>query len=263
MWPSTETNVTEGAPHNDNPNIVHNVLLYQADRTVSSTPTLCGAGGGLNWRLVTGWAPGGKNFSLPPEAGFAEEAGVTHWAVQVHYNNAMALTGQVDSTGYDLCTTDKLRPNDADILATGTVQINIPPRSTYTADCDLAFPASYGAIKVVSSWAHMHKLGRDQEASRVRDGAATTLLSAPTYDFFTGAGANAVNVDLTAGDHVHTSCKWTNSTSNAVKFGEKTEDEMCFAFLTYYPKIQDPGFFWARPTLPDVSACKTSTVPIP
>ncbi len=89
--------------------MVHRVLLYQADATVSGTPTPCGAGGGSGWRLVTGWAPGGKNFELPPESVFAEEAGTTRWALQVHYNNAQALENQVDETGFDLCLTGKLR----------------------------------------------------------------------------------------------------------------------------------------------------------
>lgn len=44
---------------------------------------------------------GRKKFELPPEAGFAEEAGATHWAVQNHYNNTQGLVGEVDETGYD------------------------------------------------------------------------------------------------------------------------------------------------------------------
>ena len=252
--------VIAGAARIDNPKVVHHVLLYQADQAVSGTPAPCGAGGGSGWRLVTGWAPGGKNFELPPEAGFAEETGKTHWAIQIHYNNAQGLVGQVDETGYDLCTTDQLRPNDADILATGTVQIAIPPRSTYEVTCDLSFPKQYGAINVVSSWAHMHKLGRAQYAKRVRGGEETTLLDAPTYDFSTGAGANAVKVDVASGDTIRTMCRWQNGGDTSVKFGEATSDEMCFAFLTYYPKITAPAFRWAVPASPLVSRCTPKTL---
>ena len=251
--------VIAGAPRIDNAAVVHHVLLYQADATVSSTPTPCGAGGGAGWRLVTGWAPGGKNFVLPPEAGFAEEAGTTHWAVQIHYNNAGGLKDQVDQTGYDLCTTDKLRPNDADILATGTVNINIPPRSTQTTTCNLTVPAQFGNIKVISSWAHMHKLGRAQYAKRVRGGAETTILDAPTYDFNVGAGAQDVAVDIAAGDTIRTMCKWQNTSDGSVKFGEGTADEMCFAFLTYYPKITTQGFRWIVPSAPGLSKCTSET----
>jgi len=258
---SEKLHVIAGAAQIDNKAVVHHVLLYQADATVSGVPTPCGAGGGSGWRLVTGWAPGGKNFELPPEAGFAEELGTTHWALQIHYNNAQGLKDQADQTGFDLCATNKLRPNDADILATGTVGIQIPPRSKYQVDCDLAFPASYGNINVVSSWAHMHKLGRAESATRLRNGEATTILSAPNYDFSTGAGANAVNVALAAGDTVHTTCQWQNAGDTTVKFGEATSDEMCFAFLTYYPKITQPKFKWVIPASPLVSKCTGAVIP--
>jgi len=251
--------VVAGAARIDNTKVVHHVLLYQADTAVSGTPTPCGAGGGAGWRLVTGWAPGGKNFELPPEAGFAEETGTTHWALQIHYNNVQGLVGETDETGFDLCTTDQLRPNDADILATGTLQIAIPPRSTQETTCELTFPAQYGKLNVVSSWAHMHKLGRAQYAKRVRGGQETTILDAPSYDFSTGAGANAVNVELGPGDTVRTMCRWQNGTDATVKFGEATSDEMCFAFLTYYPKITAPNFRWIAPSTPQVSKC-TSTL---
>jgi hypothetical protein len=257
---SQKRHVIAGAAHIDNTKVVHHVLLYQADQAVSGTPQPCGAGGGQGWRLVTGWAPGGKNFELPPEAGFAEEVGTTHWALQIHYNNAQGLVGEVDETGYDLCSTDQLRANDADILATGTFQIAIPPRSTYETTCDLTFPQQYGAINVVSSWAHMHKLGRAESAKRVRAGQETTLLDAPSYDFSTGAAANAVKVDVAGGDTIRTSCRWQNGGDTTVSFGDATSDEMCFAFLTYYPKITAPRFVWSAPSLPIVSKCTGKTL---
>jgi cytochrome c551/c552 len=257
---SQKRHVIAGAPRIDNTSVVHHVLLYQADEAVSGTPQPCGAGGGAGWRLVTGWAPGGKNFEMPPEAGFAEEVGKTHWAVQIHYNNAQGLAGQVDETGYDLCTTDQLRANDADILATGTFLISIPPRSVYETTCELSFPEDYGKINVISSWAHMHKLGRAEYAKRVRSGQETSILDAPAYDFSTGAGAGSVNVDLAGGDTVRTMCRWQNGTDAAVKFGEATSDEMCFAFLTYYPKITVPKFSWRSPSSPLVSKCTSKTL---
>ena len=64
-----------------------------------------------------------------------------------------------------------------------------------------------------------------------------------------------VNVTVTGGDSIHTMCRWTNTTDATVTFGEKTEDEMCFAFLTYYPKITVPGFVWAGPAAPGYSKC--------
>lgn len=256
---TTKRHVVAGAPRVDNLAVVHHILLYQAASPVDGTPQPCGAGGRSDWRLVTGWAPGGENFELPPEAGFAEEVGTTHWAVQIHYNNARNLEGQVDTTGYDLCSTDVLRPNDADILATGTIEISLPPRATTTTTCNLQVPQMFGTMHVTSAWAHMHKLGRAQFATRVRDGQETPILEAPAYDFATGAGAARVDVELRPGDTVRTSCTWENAGMSTVTVGEGTDDEMCFAFLTYWPKITDPRFRWALPSAPILSKCSSTS----
>jgi hypothetical protein len=52
-------------------------------------------------------------------------------------------------------------------------------------------------------------------------------------------------------------CKWKNKDDTAVKFGEGTGDEMCFAFLTYYPRITADRFHWMAPSLPLLSKCTT------
>lgn len=249
--------VIAGAPRVDNTKVVHHILLFQSDTAVNGTPQPCG-GGSRGWRLVTGWAPGGKNFELPPEAGYAEEAGTTHWVIQIHYNNAQGLSGEVDETGFDLCTTDQLRPNDADIMATGTVQIDLPPHATTTTTCDLSVPQELGNITVLSAWAHMHRLGSAEYAKRVRGGQDTMMLDVPNYSFSTGGGATGIKIDLAAGDTIQTMCKWQNTGDTTVRFGEGTGDEMCFAFLTYYPKITTTRFHWSAPANPLVSHC-TST----
>lgn len=241
--------VIAAAPRIDNTRVVHHVLLYQSPEAVSPEPTRCGSGGRVEWRLVTGWAPGGQNLILPPEAGFAEEPGPTHWVVQIHYNNEQGLDGEADESGYDLCSTTELRPNDADILATGTIGIKIPARSTTTTTCEFSVPASLGRLNVVSSWAHMHRLGRAQSAVRIRGDEETVMLDVPNFDFEVGGGANVVNVDIGGGDVVRTMCKWQNTTNAEVSFGEGTGDEMCFAFLTYYPKIAHPNFHWMAPSV--------------
>lgn len=259
---SQKRHVIAGAPHIDNPAVVHHVLLYQADTAVSPVPTECGSGGGVGWRLVSGWAPGGKNFELPPEAGFAEESGTTHWALQIHYNNASGLADQQDESGYDLCSTDQLRPNDADIIATGTYDIEIQARAGRTSTCEMTVPDGFGNITIVSAWSHMHKLGKAEYAKRIRDGAETMILDSPNYDFSTGAEAQTVTVPIQPGDKIRTMCRWENKTDTTVGFGEGTADEMCYAFLTYYPKITRSPFHWSLPALPQMSKCQHADTPL-
>jgi hypothetical protein len=106
----------------------------------------------------------------------------------------------------------------------------------------------------------MHKLGRAQYAKRIRNGEESTLLDAPAYDFSTGAGANAVRLDVTSGDTLRTMCRWQNTGDAPVKFGEATSDEMCFAFLTYYPKITTPDFTWTSTANRRVNTCTAKTL---
>ncbi|MFO0678372.1 MAG: peptidylglycine alpha-amidating monooxygenase [Polyangiaceae bacterium] len=243
------------APHIDNTRVVHHLLLFQADAAQSGTPVKCGQSGMTNMQLVTGWAPGGGNFELPPEAGFATE-GTTHWVLQVHYNNAQALQGQEDESGFDVCTTDQLRPNDAGIMAPGTIQISIPPRSTHAVSCTYNWGAQMPKIHVFGSSPHMHLRGRSLTSDLQKAAGGTdVLLNTPNFDFANGGGGDPVSVDISPGDKIKTTCKWENTGDTTVALGEGTNDEMCFAFMTYYPRITTKTWKWMLPSV--VAKCET------
>ncbi|MFO0678507.1 MAG: peptidylglycine alpha-amidating monooxygenase [Polyangiaceae bacterium] len=233
--------VTALAPKVDNKKVLHHILLFQADKAESPEAFPCAAFGSVSWRLVAGWAPGGENTILPPEAGFPEESGTTHWIVQLHYNNAQNLAGQTDNTGYDICTTETLRPNDAGLLGFGSVNFKIAPRAQKTISCDYKVGAAFNNAKIFSATPHMHKYGTTMTAEKLAGGtgAPEKILDQPVFSFENQAAFPA-NASLKDGDVIRTTCGWNNSTDKDVKFGEGTGDEMCFAFLGYYPKINNP-----------------------
>jgi hypothetical protein len=245
---ATKRQVIAMAPHLDNTAILHHLLLFQSSTAVSSTPTPCQGFGSTSWTLIGGWAPGGKNMILPPEAGFPE-SGTTHWVLQVHYYNVKGLQNQTDSSGFDLCTTDQLRPNDAAVMAPGSVNFSIPAYSALNLNCSYTYPAGYPAINVFTATPHMHLLGKSLSASVLPGGTGTAvpIVSQPNWDFQTQLGYPASNV-INPGDVIQTSCDWQNSTNAAVSFGEDTTDEMCFAFLAYYPAITAPLWSWVAPS---------------
>lgn len=236
------------APHLDNTSIIHHVLLFQSDTAVSSTPAACSAGGSTAWSLIGGWAPGGKNLILPAEAGFPE-TGTTHWVMQIHYSNAKDLPGQTDSSGYDLCTTDTLRANDAAVFASGSVSFSIPPRATLDLDCSYTYPTGYPAIHVFSATPHMHLLGTSLSTNVLPGGTGTpvSVVNQPNWDFQTQLAYPANNT-INPGDSIVTQCDWNNPGDSAVGFGEYTTDEMCFSFLAYYPAITQPLWSWVVPS---------------
>ncbi len=239
--------VTALAPLIDNSTIVHHMLLFSAASSYSSTPKPCG--GASMGQLVGVWAPGGQALVLPPEAGYPID-GTAHFVLQVHYSNIMNLDGQQDSSGYQLCTTNELRPNDADILAFGTFNLNIPAQSSADITCDLDLPGFTPTLHGIAGMPHMHKLGTYLSTTLFPggDGAPVDLGTADPWNFesqvWTMLDESTV---LKPGDKVRTRCVWDNPTSQNVGFGEKTGDEMCFGFLMYYPRITSPGWQWGVP----------------
>jgi hypothetical protein len=225
----------------DNKAVVHHLLVYKVAKSVSSTPKACSLGGPQG-ELVTGWAPGVGNLILPAEAGFPEE-GTTHWVVQIHYNNVTGKAAQKDSTGYKLCTTDQLRPNDAGILAFGSTSFTIPPRGTLEQTCDYTFPGS--TIHAFTAQSHMHLRGRSM--STLNTTTSDTIVDTPNFDFQT-QDLHMVNFDIHKGDVIRNRCGWANETDKPVTFGQTTEDEMCFDFVSYWPRITTAGWSWMVPS---------------
>jgi hypothetical protein len=253
--------VTAFAPKVDNAKIVHHILLFQANVPVSPDPVPCAAFGSAGWRLVAGWAPGGNNLELPPAAGFPEEAGMTHWVVQVHYNSTSTPSG-VDQSGYELCTTETLRPNDAGVLAFGSTNFAIPPRSTHKIRCDYALGPQFANVKLFNASPHMHTRGVAMSTERLPFGGGPAEMIFEQKAFSFEAQANfPITKAVSTGDVMRTRCTWTNPGDTFIRFGEGTGDEMCFDFLGYYPAIPDltlagiPIFTWITPSLN--AACVT------
>lgn len=261
----TPTHVVGFAPRIDNTSIVHHIVLFEADEAVSSTPTKCSAGGSLQWRMVTGWAPGGKGFELPPQAGFPlKTTGSTHYVVQMHYSNPQALANQKDTSGFDLCTSAP-RQYEADVLAFGTQKITIPPTPRgaphHATNCSITVPSQLAGsegIHLIAAMPHMHKLGTEMSTELLAggpSGPATDLGTIKGWSFNTqawlpiagdGSGGGAL---VKAGDVIRTRCVWNNTTGAEVKFGENTADEMCYSFTAYYPRIDSPIWSWAAPAI--------------
>jgi hypothetical protein len=63
-----------------------------------------------------------------------------------------------------------------------------------------------------------------------------------------------MNVDVYPGDKMTTRCTWNNTTDSTVKWGEATNEEMCFNLLAYYPRINLPQY--GSPAAAALSPCK-------
>lgn len=240
------------APRIDAAAVVHHVTLLVSDSSIPPTPATCPIAGSSQWRSVFGWAPGGSSLELPKEAGFAFDEN-SHYVVQVHYSNPTGKVGLTDTSGFDLCTTSELRPNDADVMAFGAHVFTIPPQTTHSVSCTVQVP-SYGVTThIFATFPHMHTLGTSI-ATKVftPDGReAASLGSKDNWDF---GNQTWIPVDYTLKpfDTVTTRCAWNNTTDSFVTWGEKTSDEMCYAFMMYWPRITAAGWTWASPAVSSV-----------
>jgi hypothetical protein len=201
---------------------------------------------------------------FPAEAGWPQEKGVTHYVLQLHYNNAQKLPNQKDSTGYDFCTSNKLRPNDAGMLAFGKVdlirnQIAIPARSNlHEVECSYTLPNNVPEIRFFAASPHMHKFGKTSSTYYTRAGSTTPTKLIDVKEFgFDSQVSYPVSGAAKAGDRFKTRCGWTNPSDKTVYWGEGTGDEMCYNFTMYYPRVPDVpsqlfglgGFNWGTPSL--------------
>jgi hypothetical protein len=246
---SAKRHITAFAPHLDDASLLHHIVLLEADASVSPVPAECDLGGAATWRPIFGWAPGGQSFELPQEAGFPEDT-TTHFVVQLHYVNLHNASGLTDGSGFDLCTTAQLRPNDADVMAFGTVNVAIPPHASVTDTCDVQVPSWGASTHLFAAFPHMHELGTSISTT------ALPLSGTPSVDLgtlpqwnFGEQGWIPISYLLQPGDTVQTVCSWTNTTDQEVTFGESSANEMCYSFTMYYPKITNPEWSWSLPAL--------------
>lgn len=238
--------ITAIAPAVDNDVIVHHMLLFEATQSVSSTPTPCGAGTPQGTRLLSVWAPGGQPVELPPEAGMPME-GTAHYLVQVHYSNLMQLDGQSDLSGFDLCTTTNLRQNDADIMAFGTMKINVPAHGKLDLTCSVDVPAGFPKVNVYGIMPHMHKLGTIVSGDVAHASGTNESLTNRDPWAFDSQYWDLVNTQIGPGDKVSTRCVWENPGNTNVTFGEQTSNEMCYVFAAYWPRVQLAQWNWLLP----------------
>jgi hypothetical protein len=235
------------APRVQNDRVLHHLDVYEAPESFGREPRRCSAFGSAEWRMVFAWAPGGKSLVLPPEAGFPLQ-GTTHYVVQMHYSNVAHLSGETDASGVDMCTTDQLRANDADVMAFGTDHFVIPPRSNYDLTCRVALASTGPDLRLFAVMPHMHGLGRSMvHTLHPRGGAPPINLATQANWDINNQSWFAIDATLRAGDRVATRCGWTNTTDEPVYFGDASADEMCYAFTMYYPRITEPSWNWSLP----------------
>lgn len=233
---TTTTQATAFAPVIDDSRVVHHWILYE-----TATPQVEGGSGPCTMpfdaKFLQGWAPGGENRIMPDDIGLALPTASRWLILQVHYWNVAGYADVRDRSGVSMCTTTSLRPKTAVVSTLGSANIVLPPRSSGTVVTGRCSPEITEPIHVLSAAPHMHGRGRKMKTEILRGGsdvAVETLVDEQAFDFQSQRSYPSSLV-VQPGDVLRTSCTYDNASDKRVTFGEKTEDEMCFDFLTVWP----------------------------
>jgi hypothetical protein len=226
-WGDDNVQMLAYRPITDNSRVLHHWILYEN----SAGGIFGGAGGG---KFLVGWAPGSQGSTdMPDDVGMYMPGGAGSLRLDVHYYNLGNSQAESDASGFELCVTRTPRRYTASVaglFGNATARVG---RSDNATSCTVNVTGTED-VKFLSVSPHMHQLGVHAKLELTRGGQKTALHDAP-FAFDDQRIYPLGNLDIRAGDVLTTTCSYENDTGRTVSFGQNSDDEMCFNFVTYYP----------------------------
>jgi hypothetical protein len=193
---------------------------------------------------IPGWAAGSGPFAFGPEEGTRIDVGTKWFVFDTHYYNPTMDKDAYDSSGLDYIVTPKLRSKKlASVFVGMSKTMKIPhgqKRANYAQHCpaeaiDEIFPTGQDTVKITYVVHHLHQRAIGAFTYIVRDGHRIPLVMQPNYDY-NFQGRNPVNTTLKRGDALEVHCQYdTTQDTTDVRWGERTQDEMCIGVITFSP----------------------------
>ncbi|XP_025190486.1 MOXD1 homolog 1-like [Melanaphis sacchari] len=256
--------------NDDTRRLVHHMIVYECyggSNIMEKYVTLKGAqcyGQGMpeDWNKcvspVVTWAMGSDGQFLPDHIGVPIGGREMYYMLEVHYDNP-TLKKVMDNSGVRVYYTEDLRPNDAGIMAVGMAVSPmhiVPPKqfayktaSLCDKDCtNVIFPER--GIKITSVLLHAHLASRQLKLRHVRhDQEMATIAQDDRYDYdYQQARELSNEVTVYPGDELITECVYnTVDRPQLTHGGYSTKQEMCIAFVTYYPRTPLASCFSMTP----------------
>ncbi len=245
--------ITAFHPILGNPSIIHHIVLYRLgiNEVPEHDPAMgwdcIDDMGGQGDGMIAAWAPG----ALPVE--FDNSKGIKvkkneRLIVQMHYfHNGGPQENLQDASGYSLRIADSVE-TEVRMWPFGDRGFNIPAGDdNYSHDYDFELPAILGQIDpdatvtVYATGPHMHVLGKSYRLWVERAGEEDICVATADKWDFDNQVSYVFNepIVLYPGDRIRLKCTWNNSVSNPdlihnppidTGYGERTDEEMCFAF---------------------------------
>ena len=215
------------------PGTHHTVLTTYAGASPADGTVRCGVGTN-GQSMIYGSGVGAPDFEFPPTVGLHLRKG-QRLLLNLHLYNATDLPMTGTSGALYKPTTAAETPNIAELVLAGpTATLNVPTgESTQSGTCQLSNVTSE-PIHVFALSQHMHKLGTHLKT--VVNRPTELVLQDEPYNFEEQKfHLIEPHIELLPNDTLTTHCTYNNTTGSAVRFGESSDDEMCFSDVFYYP----------------------------
>ncbi|XP_068580584.1 DBH-like monooxygenase protein 2 homolog [Cebidichthys violaceus] len=256
--PNTPYYIYQIEPVIEHPDIVHHMMLYSCPSFVKETydkPCYMGDMGDTCFRVMAAWAVGGGVFELPENVGIPVGGADSNtlYRLEIHYNNPNKEAGRRDSSGLRLHYTVQRREYDGGVLTTGVIPNNylnysIPPKATQFHTYGVCNTSLFSQLvnpvpelHVFAGMLHTHLAGRKVRVGHYRNGKQIDfLLLNENYNFELQQSVTfGTFKTIKQGDEIAVECTYsTTDRTNVTRMGLATTDEMCLAFLYYYPAIK-------------------------
>ncbi|KAK8740904.1 hypothetical protein OTU49_002766, partial [Cherax quadricarinatus] len=188
---------------------------------------------------------------FPDHVGFPlgeEHGGATYFLMETRYNNPNLKRGIVDASGIRIFYTERLRKFDAGVMTVGhdVAPLHIIPPNQKWLSVGLChgsctqkeLPAE--GVKVFQGLLQAHQLARSISVRHLRHGEERRVLAKDmTYDSSNQQPRIVMEeVTILPMDSLITECTYDSTRRHRATFGGfGAEDEMCLAYLSYYPRV--------------------------
>ncbi|HEY6557803.1 MAG TPA: hypothetical protein VI072_11035 [Polyangiaceae bacterium] len=186
------------------------------------------------------WAPGTGAVEFP-DGGLRLRPG-DRFRIEIHYNNGARLENVRDSSGIVFYVADPAG-TEYGMADPTTFNIVVPPQSEHTVTKDCVASRDY---TILAGMPHMHQIGKSFSHEILRqDGSKEEIISLDGWSFELQYFYD-LRKTVKAGDTLRLRCTYYNPTSQTVRGGTNTTNEMCYNFMYVTPadaRAECPGLF--------------------
>lgn len=252
--PAGEKNYLLGERPTKSSDLLHHLVVYACYGLSDQDKDMLGKAANCDWEtfsnpcngFVTEWAPGMSGRTFEPGYGkpFGEDS-YEYVMFETHYNNPEGIEGSKDKASYTFFYTDEPVQTEIGTLTLGDLQVNgwflepgqelVAHSTVCTPECTDRWPSE--GITAFSVFHHMHYRGRNARVQVIRDGEEISPLSSlRDFEYGYQFSKNLNQIKLLPGDKFITTCEYdTSEDTRPVPGGQSSKDEMCFAWVDYYP----------------------------